>query len=490
MSDRLRIWLNQLFSTDGFRGPTLTLLSGTTVVLVIAYLAQPILTRLYSEAEFGLSDYFVAVMVVLISFTSLRYEDALMLPDDEQEAAGVVWLALVVLASFATLFSVLLIWRDEIAAWLGLPAIAPWLLLVPPTLLAMRTAKVAELWLIRAKRFRHVTAGQVASTSTMVASRIGAGLPPVNAGAGGLIGGFFLGHVVSVLVLGGSMLRQSARLLWASFSWARIAGAARRYRRFPLFSTPSALLNALVARLPFLMLPFFFDEAVIGLFGRAFNVLAIPLGLIGGAVARVFFVHAAEALRAERLTEVSLTVHKRLVMLGLFPTLALLLAGPDIFAVVFGAPWREAGEFVQYIGPWLFLGAVASPLTRLFDVLERQRLDLATSVLLFVAMAVALILGGQTGDAPKTLLLLGAAGVAVRLIHLGVLLRLAHVPYRAALQAYGRYALFSLPGLALLAAAMELGPAWLTTLAAAIAGLIYAVLVLWKDKLLALRPES
>ena len=488
MSDRLRLWLNQLFSTEGFRGPALTLLSGTTVVLAMAYLAQPILTRLYTEAEFGISDYFISLMVVLISFTSLRYEDALMLPEDEQEAAGVVWLALTVLAGFAALFSVLLIWREEIAALLGFPAIAPWLLLVPPTLLAMRVGKVAELWLIRTKRYRHVTAGQVSGTSTMVASRIGAGLPPVNAGAGGLIGGYFLGQVVSVLVLGGSMVRQSARQLFSAFSWSRIAGAARRYQRFPLFSTPSSLLNALVARLPFLLMPFFFDEAVIGLFGRAFNVLAIPLGLLGGAVARVFFVHAAEAHRDERLAEVTLTVHKRLVMMGLFPTLALLLAGPDLFAVIFGAPWREAGVFVQYVGPWLFLGAVASPLTRLFDVLERQRMDLSTSVLMFLAMAAALVLGGRTGDATTTLLLLGAAGVGIRIIHLAVLLRLATVPYLAALQAYGRYTLFSLPGLALIAAALWIGPAWLTTLAAVVAGFIYAGLVLWKDQLLALRP--
>ena len=177
-------------------------------------------------------------------------------------------------------------------------------------------------------------------------------------------------------------------------------------------------------------------------------------------------------------------------LLGLFPTLALLLAGPDIFEVVFGASWREAGVFVQYVGPWLFLGAVASPLTRLFDVLERQRLDLATSVLMFVAIAVAMVLGGRTGDVPTTLLLLGSAGVGIRVIQLVVLLRLADVPYLAALQAYGRYALFSLPSLALLAAAMSIGPAWLTTVVAVVAGLIYGGLVLWKDKLLALRPEN
>ncbi len=488
MRDRLRHWLNQLFSTEGFRGPVLTLLSGATAMMALAYLAQPILTRLYLPEEFGLSDYFVAVMTVLISFSSMRYEDALMLPEDDKEAAGVAWLALTVLAFFTVLTGGLALWRYEIAALLGFPAITPWLLLVPPTLLAMRTAKVAELWLIRMKRFRHVTAGQVTNTTTMVASRIGAGVPPIDAGAGGLIGGFFLGHLASSLVLVGSALRHSARVLLTSFSWARIVKAARRYRRFPLFSTPSSLFSALIANLPYFLLPLFFDTAVLGLYGRAFKVLAIPLSLIGGAVARVFFVHAAEAHRDERLPEVTLTVHKRLVMLGLFPTLALLLAGPDVFEVIFGARWREAGAFVQYLGLWIFLSAVASPLTRLFDVLERQRLDLATSVLMFLAMFAALIVGGRTGDAPTTLLLLGGVGAVVRLLQLGVLLRLAEVPYLTALQAYGRYVLFSLPGLALIAAALWTGPAWLTTVAAALAGLIYVGLVLWKDKLLALRP--
>jgi len=489
MRDRLRNRLQHLFSPQGFRGPVLTLLSGSTVVLAIAYLSQPILTRLYSPDAFGVADYFVAVMTVLISFTSLRYEDALMLPEDEQEAAGVAWLALVVLIGFAGLLSVLLLWREALAALLGLPGIAPWLFLVPPALLAMRAAKIAELWLIRAKRFRDVTAGQVAGTSTMVAARIGAALPPLHAEAGGLIVGFVIGHVAALLVLGGSALRRSGRAFLAAFGMARIAAAARRYRRFPLFSTPSSLLGALVARLPFFLIPLYFqDEALLGFFGRAFNVLAIPLSLVGSAVASVFFVHAAEAHRDERLTEVTVTVHQRLVMLGLFPTAALTLAGPDVFEVVFGAPWREAGVFMQYLGPWLFLASVASPLTRLFDVLERQRLDFATSVVMFLVMTGALMAGGRTGDVTTMLLLLGGVGAGVRLAHLGVLLHLAGVAGATALRAYGRYALFSLPGLLLMAGALQMGPAWLTTVVTALAGLLYAGLVLWKDHLLAVRP--
>ena len=490
MRDRLRIWLKQLFSTEGFRGPVLTLLTGSTAVLTLSYLSQPVITRLYTPDEFGVAGYFVAVMTVLISFTSLRYEDALMLPEDDDEAAVVAWLALVVLACFTVVISILVIWREALAALVGIPAVAPFLVLVPPALLAMRITKVAELWLIRAKRFRHVTAGHIANTTTMVTVRIGAGLPPINAGAGGLIGGFLAGHILSMLVVGGTVLRQSARRLFAAFGWARIANAARRYRRFPLFSTPSALIGALIVRLPFFLLPLYFEDAVVGLFLLAFNVVSIPLSHVGSAIARVFFVHAAEAQREARLTEVSDTVHKRLVMLGLFPTLALLLAGPDVFEVFFGTDWREAGVYVQYVGPWLFLGAVASPLTRLFDVLERQRMDFATSLLMFVLMAAALVVGGRTGEVTTTLLLLGSVGAGVRLIQLGVLLRLAHVPYPKAFGAYGRYLLFSLPGLLLIAVALWLNSVWLTTGAAIVAGLIYVGLVLWKDKLLALRPDD
>ena len=68
------------------------------------------------------------------------------------------------------------------------------------------------------------------------------------------------------------------------------------------------------------------------------------------------------------------------------------------------------------------------------------------------------------------------------------LLHLGAVPLRAALGAYGRYAVFGLPGLALIGVALLAGTPWLTTLAVVIGGLGYAALVLWKDQLLAVRP--
>ncbi|QXD14855.1 oligosaccharide flippase family protein [Rhodocaloribacter litoris] len=482
---RLTRPFTHLFAPGSFRTSVLTLLSGTALALALAYLARPVLTRLYTPAAFGLADVFVALVGMLLPLASLRYEDALMLPEDDREAVSVLGLSALLTGAFVLVTAGLLFWRDDLAAWLGAPALAPWLWLLPPALLAMRAAKLAEVWLTRNKRFRPISAGQVTQTATMVLTRIGAGLPPWRAGAGGLIGGFVLGHAAAAVVLAGAVLYRSAPLLRNALRWTPMWAAARRYRRFPAFSMPSALLGALVTRLPFLLLLAFFDQAVVGHFGLAFNALLIPLSLIGGAVAQVFFVHAAEAHRHGTLPDLTATVHRRLVMAGLFPTLALLLAGPDVFAFVFSEAWRTAGSYVQRVGPWLFLSAVASPLTRLFDVLERQRLDLLTSLLMFLVLVGALVIGGRSGNAGFCLLLVGIAGGAARLGQLLVLLRLGAVPWPAVLRPYGRYLLLGLPGLGLIAAALPAGHPWLTTLALAAGGLTYGLLVLRYDRLLA-----
>ncbi len=484
MTDWFRRRLSHLFSQQGFRGPVLTLLSGRVVVMSFSLLVTPILTRLYTPEEFGVLEYFTVIMGILGAVSSLRYEDALMIPEREDEAANVFWLALLLTSSVAVLLTCLLFWSDEITAFLQMPELAPWLWLTPPTLVLIRLTTFFELWASRGKQFRAITAAQAVNTTTMITTRIGAGLPPVSAGTSGLIGGFTVAYVVSGIFYLRRFAKGSLPSLRRTFSLPKAGALAVRYRRFPMLSTPSALLNTLVGRgLPFLLLPWFFDVAVVGLYGRSFAVLAIPLSLVGGAIAQVFFVHAAEALRAERVAELTEKVHAKLVMLGIFPTLALIVAGPDVLAFVLDEAWRPAGMYLRFVGLWFFLASVASPLTRLFDVLERQRADLLTSLFMFATQFAAIMAGGVTGDVYFTLLLLGAAGALARIVHIAILLRMAGVTWKAAVRPYLRYAAFSLPFLLLVAGVMAGGETWLITLAVGAGCAGYAAVAIWQDRL-------
>ena len=483
----LRQFLRSIYGQEGFRGPVMTLFTGSSAALLLAYLCEPILTRLYTAADYKVMGYFTALAALLFSVSSLRYDDALMLQKEESDAASVVWLSWIVLLVVLLVTGTALFWGEGFAQWTNIPAIAPFLVLLAPTLLAMRLARTMELWLVRAKAFRFVMAGQAANTGVMVTSRIGVGVPPVSAGAGGLIGGYLAGNLVAALINFVAALRGGGRILLMLPPWRKILNAARRYRRFPLFSTPSSLVAALVYRLPVFLIPLFFVGDELGYYVKAFATLAIPLGLAGNAISRVFFVHAAEAkihnLR-DRLTSISTMVHNRLVMLGLFPTLVLMVAGPDIFAVVFGAPWRTAGTYAQYLGPWLLLGSIVSPLTRIFDVLERQRTDLATSTATCLLMVMALILGGQTGRMPALLLSIGIMGALARIGQLAILMHLAGAKMRAILAPYGKYLLLATPGIGILGAAGLLGMPRVTTATAAIAGLVFVALLLRDEDLL------
>ncbi|MEM6782698.1 MAG: hypothetical protein AAF624_03075, partial [Bacteroidota bacterium] len=164
------------------------------------------------------------------------------------------------------------------------------------------------------------------------------------------------------------------------------------------------------------------------------------------------------------------TVLRGIWAVTLFPSLAVLVAGPSLFAFVFGDVWAEAGRYAQLTAPWVLLAAIAAPMTALFDVLERQRADLGFSVVMFVVLTGAITLASVSLDAEGTVLVAGVLGAVLRVAHLGWMFHLARVPYRGVLSDAGA-ALLRVSPLVVLIAVVEgsgAGPVW--TFAATVLG--------------------
>ncbi len=446
------------------------------------YAAKIVLLRLYPKEAFGMFGFILALVTVFIPVVSLRYEDALMLPEDERDGAHSFLLAstlTVILSASLWLFLPL---RDSISSLYENPEVADWLWVVPIVLIVNRLSRITELWLTRKESFGRMSAGQIANSTTMIAVRIGAGI--VSNSPAGLIFGFISGHGAALLVYARTLRNTVGKALSGSVSFDRIRFIAKRYRRFPAFTMPAAAIAALASQLPALLLLYYFDLGVLGSYSQAYSVLFIPLSLLGGAVAQVFFVRAVEARRNHTLDHVTDTIHKRMVLLVWFPVVSLGIAGPDVFQFLFGDVWREAGVMVQYIAPWILLTAVASPLTRLFDVLERQRLELMFSAAMFLVIAIALVIGGSTNNIFTTLLLLSSGGSLVRAGQIVMLLRLARVRISRMLWPYLQYAGLSVPSVAIIVASGFLGSPFVVCLAVALAGAVFAAIVVWREDLL------
>ena len=101
---------------------------------------------------------------------------------------------------------------------------------------------------------------------------------------------------------------------------------------------------------------------------------------------------------------------KRLILLG-FPLMILvLIIGKEMFMVVFGASWAEAGVYSQILSFWIMVSFVTSPLSSLFSVLKKLRLMLFLSIAIFIIRSGALIVGGMYDDVYLSLILFSGTG--------------------------------------------------------------------------------
>lgn len=462
-------------SGDDFLPSVATLVSGTTVALGITYLARPILTRLYTPEMFGLLGVFTATVAVLTTISSGRYDDAVMLPEEDKKARSILFLGLTVLVGLTVATIPFAVYRDALAAAVGKPELAPYLILLPISLFCMGFVRLAEIWLTREKRFKAVAGGRAAQSASAVPAQLAAGLR--GASAWGLIGGLVFGQAIAALALGVMTWR---RLVGGAVPRLReLVSSARRYSDFPLFSGPSALLNATSSQLPAFLLFFFFDAEVVGHYAQAFALLAVPIGLIGSSVAQVFFVRAAAAVTEGGLDTLTDRVFRRLFELGLFPAVAVLVGGPAIFEFVLGPDWATAGVYARWIAAWLLFMFVASPLTRLFDVLERLRAHLAFNAGLFATRAAVLLIAGFLGRPLLAIALYGGTSAVLYAALMIWLLTMGGVKPGGAIGFMTRRMVLALAPSALVAipVALEFSPAVIVG-TACLAGLLYAGLLL------------
>ncbi|HEY6612165.1 MAG TPA: oligosaccharide flippase family protein [Pseudomonas sp.] len=381
------------------------LVGGTAGAQMMMVLAAPLLTRLFTPEDFGLLAVYGGLLALFLVVAGLRYEIAIPLPEDEQVAANVTVLCLLVVTGTSLLSAVLVYFAgDAIARLLGVPMLSTYLWLLPVGVFFGGIYLALHYWAVRHKNFGDIAGTRIKQVfTTLTLQLLGYKLGPV-----ALLLGHASGHGMGCLALGRHLLESPCL---KQVSAAGILIAARRYRRFPLFSTWAGLFNTAGTQLPPLMLAALFSPAAAGLYTLAQRVLGIPMAVIGTAIGGVFLANAAEAHREQRLAPLVAKVHERLAHIAMPPALVLLLIAPEMFTLVFGEQWHDAGYFAQWMVPWLYVNFVASPLSSLFDVMERQKLELLFQAVLLATRTVTIIVGAMLDSLELTIALfsLGSA---------------------------------------------------------------------------------
>jgi lipopolysaccharide exporter len=393
----------------------LTVIAGTAISQAIAIATIPLLTRIYSPSHFGVLAKYTVAATVMAVFACLSYQAAIVLPKRDESAFALLINCLFI-SLLVCLFTTLGIgaFDTEIAIWLDSPDLLEWIWLIPLGILARSWFTAFQLWNTRHKQFTNNAKGQV--TKRLVGEGSKFGLNTVFPSSLGLIIGTLLGTFAGLIFVAIKTLKNTPRRFWRSISFRRSLILLQRYRHFPLYDLFSSTIAIISRNLPVILLGYFFSSAVVGFFYIAHRMVAAPLQLGATSVTQVYYQRANEAKQKGNLDVITLQVFERLLVIFLTPLSLLCIAAPEITLVVLGPDWQESGVYLRWLSLWMFFMSIASPMHRIFAILERQNELAIINGSIFIVSAATLTIGGLNGDATFAIALFSVGVSAVWMV--------------------------------------------------------------------------
>ena len=300
----------------GVRGSRLikeaaTLVSGNVLAQVITLAAYFVLTRIYTPDDYGLFNIFYSYIEVLIIFSTCKYELAIVVADDEREAAAVSRFAMRMntLVSAGLLTVALVLWLTGLLP--GNLAQLGWMvLLIPPLVFFCGTSRVYSFLYNRFHRYATIAVSDT-----------------VNAGSGALLKvvlgllGFSQSGMPIGTVLGQAAANVNYRLKLHQLQLPKATteeskAVARKHCNFPFFVATKDFINTFASNLPFLWAALYFERAEVGLFGLALTFTMQPTNILSVAFERVLYARTAEtdaqvALAQAQTTQKQKTEYRR-----------------------------------------------------------------------------------------------------------------------------------------------------------------------------------
>lgn len=400
--------MRRLIPQSAYARNVITLMTGTSLAQAIPIAISPILTRLYSPEEFGRFALYMAFAMIASVLVTGRYELAIMLPRHDKDALHITVLAMgLTVVISAMLLSVVIFFSQPIAALLGDITLALWLYWIPGSTLLLGFYQSLNYWINRKGQYKRMAISRTVQSGSAAMVHVGTGY--AGSGAIGLLGGQITGQILATGVL--------ARLIWneeksriRTVNPLRCLAMAKKYINFPKYLIVAHGFNTASGQMPVLLLSSLFNTAAAGFFTLTQRVMAAPMSLIANALGDVFRQEASQAYAQQgQCKAIYQKTFKRLLLIAALPFAIFFFTAPTLFAWVFGEQWRLAGEYAQILTPMAFFQFITSPLSAMFMIAEKQRLDLIWQIFLFSLVVASFILGSFFSSATDALKIFSAS---------------------------------------------------------------------------------
>lgn len=367
------------------------LLSANVVAQAIGLVVYPVLTRLYSPADFGVLNLFLSVGGILAMVAVAEYYYAIVLPKDDTSANAVVQTCVFLLGAMVLVLVLTVPFASSIAGVFKTPQLADYWWLMPLFVALTGLWNILNYWYIRNAEFKRVGGYQVSQSVLSAGCKLGFGY------AGFLQGGLIVSMVIAPLV----SIFVSISLAWKKclcnlhlVPWSKCKEVANEYKNFPAYDLPRGLINLVGGYLPVLLLTPLFGSADVGLWSMAVLLGFAPISMITKSLYQTFYQHInSEVQQRHKITPFFLKFTKWTTGIVVPCFVGLYFILPWLTRLLLGAEWEPSGYYLRWMLPWIFCSLLTACTCFLADIFLRQKVGLYFELLLAVLRAVGVGVG-------------------------------------------------------------------------------------------------
>lgn len=390
MFKKIRDRINAFTSRSDYVRDVFTLMLGTVIAQLIPIILSPVISRIYTPDDMALFATYMSVVAILSSFITLKYELAIILPESDKDSISIMALSMIIalLISILTLV-LLLLFGVGFLELLTNKKIedSHWIYIIPFSVFTVAVFSSFNYWQNRKSHYKTLAVSRVSQYAFMTGAQIGFGMALLK--SVGLILGEISGRIVATIVLSYQTLKNDLSLL-KSITRKDMIVQFKRYRNFPKFTLPADLVNVVTNQIPILAMGKYFQASLLGNYFFMDRILNAPISLLGKSVLDVFKQRAStDYNKFGNCRDIYVKTLKTLTLASIFPTLVSLLFAPWLFRAIFGAEWEIAGHFARIMSLMFFFRLIASPLSYMFFIAEKQHIDMIWQILLFFTTLVS-----------------------------------------------------------------------------------------------------
>lgn len=376
------------FKGSGFWKSIVTLSAGQIIALSINIFTIPIISRIYSKEAFGDFAIVTSTATIIIGFIGLGLGSAIMMPKSDEESEEILVSSLLIqiflLIAVTIVMFILMPYYKIVSS--ELPYIVAIMVMFIYIILTV-ISSLMSVYINRLKMDKVLFINPLIGALLALCLKIPLGLMGFDSV------GLYIATITSLILVNIHMIR-NANPFKKKINLSGVFCVLKKYKDFVIYQYPANLMGIFTSQMPNQLLGRNFGSSALGDYSMNNSVFAVPSGLLASPIQTIYFRTVSQRYRdGEDIADFTYSLITKLMIVSSVPIIAIMAFGEEIFAFVLGAQWASAGILASLLALQYLFSFLYNCITYCRVAINKQRVNLFTSVFQFVFIIASLIFG-------------------------------------------------------------------------------------------------